>query len=223
MSEETFCMCGEIHTPSAEHVFISNWHIYAATACKFRVRFIKCSKMIWNIFKLIFPLCHKCNKHYCPPWKMLNHAGNSYITRQKQLCHPPNTVISHMKQLYHPLVYLFCILIRSGSRSNDAVAKQSKQRSGILKRNEESTNHVFHFIWLCFHLKMSHNIYHMSSRATIPEYRHLGNMKALARYVTLCLRHRMTKRARAFVSPRGWYSGIVHREDMWYMLCDIFK
>ena len=148
---------------------------------------------IWcNIFELVFTLCHKCNKYNCLPWKMLNHAGNSYITRRKQLCHPPDTVMSHRIQLYHPLVYLFCILIRSGSRSNVSVAKQSKQRSGIIKRNKEFTSSIFHFSWLRFYLKMSHNIYHMSSRATIPEYQPLGDRKALARYVTLFLRHRVT-------------------------------
>ena len=36
------------------------------------------------------------------------------------------------------------------------------------------------------------HIYHMSSRATIPEYQLLGDTKALARYVTLCLQHRVT-------------------------------
>ena len=107
--------------------------------------------------------------------------GYSYVTQ--------DTVLS-------PLVYLFCILIRLGSRSNNAVAKLSRQRSGILKRNEESTSSVFHFIWLCFYWKMSHNIYQMSSWATIPEYQPLNDTKALARYVTLCLQ----QRARAFVS-----------------------
>ena len=101
---------------------------------------------------------------------MLDHAGNIYIIRRIQL--------------YHPLVYLFWILIRSGSLSSDTVAKQSKQGSGILKQNEESTSSVFHFIWLCFYLKMSHNIYHMSSRATTPEYQRLGDTKALARYMS---------------------------------------
>ena len=109
---------------------------------------------------------------------MLNHAGNSYITRRKQLCHPPDTIMSHRKQLYHPLMYLFCILIRSDSRSNVAVAKQSKQRSGIINGNKEYAISVFHFNWLLFYLKMSHNIYHMSSRATLP----VGDTKALARY-----------------------------------------
>ena len=85
-----------------------------------------------------------------------------------------------------PLVYLFCILIRLGSRSNNAVAKLSRQRSGILKQNEESTSSVFHFIWLCFYWKMSHNIYHMSSWATIPEYQPLNDTKALGCYVTRC-------------------------------------
>ena len=84
----------------------------------------------------------QCNKYNCLPRNMLNHAGNSYIPRWKQLCHPPDTVIS-------------------GSRSNGAVAKQSKQSSGIWKQNLESTSSVFHFIWLCFYFKMSHNIYHM--------------------------------------------------------------
>ena len=86
-----------------------------------------------NTFLKQFHLCHKCNKYNCLPWKMLNHAGNRYNTHRKQLCHPPDTVI----QLYHPLLYLFCILlIRSGLRSNYAVAKQSKQ-SRILKLNED--------------------------------------------------------------------------------------
>ena len=110
--------------------------------------FILSVSYLCNIFELVFTLCHKCNKYNCLPWKMLNHAGNNYIIHRKQLCHPPDTVLSHRKQLYHPLVYLFCILIRSGSKSNVAVAKQSKQRSGILKRNKESTSSVFHFIWL---------------------------------------------------------------------------
>ena len=56
-----------------------------------------------------------------------------------------------------------------------AVAKQNKQRSEIIKRNKESTYSVFHFIWLRFYLKMSRNIYHMSSRSTIPEYQPLGD------------------------------------------------
>ena len=103
-------------------------------------------------------------------------------------------------------LYLFCMLIISGSRSNDAVAKQSKQRSGILKRNEEFTSSVFHFIWICFCcLKLSHSIYHMSSRAT----KLYTSTKALARYITLCLWHRMALGAMAFESPRGWYSGTV--------------
>ena len=107
---------------------------------------------------------------------MLNNAGNSYITRRKRLCHPPDipVVMPHRRQLYHPHVYLFCILIRSGSRSNVTVAKQSKQTRGSLKRNKESTSSVFHFIWLWFYFKMSHNTYHMSSRATISEYQPLG-------------------------------------------------
>ena len=52
-------------------------------------------RFLCNIFELVFTLCHKCNRYNCLPWKMLNHAGNSYITRRKQLCHPPDTVMSH--------------------------------------------------------------------------------------------------------------------------------
>ena len=104
---------------------------------------------------------------------MLNHTGNSYITRRKQLCHPPDTVMSHRIQLYHPLVNLFCMLIRLGSRFIYAVAKQSIQRSGILNPTLRFTSSVFYFVWL-FYFKMSHNIYHTSSRATIPEYQPLG-------------------------------------------------
>ena len=152
---------------------------------------------------------------------MLNHAGNSYFYRPKQLCHPPDTVMSHRIQLYLPLVYLFCILIRSGSRSNVAVANQSKlQRSGFIKRNKESTSSVFHFIWLRFYLKMSHNIYHMSSRATIPEYQPLGDTKALARYVTRCRRQRVTYNAPHVTSGLiFWY---VTLEAMWHMYNDVF-
>ena len=87
---------------------------------------------------------------------MLNHAGNSYVTRRIQ-------IISHMRPFYHPFVYLFCILIRSGSISNDAVAKQSKQRSGILKRNDDSTSSVFHFILIDFVLIKKCHITYISS------------------------------------------------------------
>ena len=79
-----------------------------------------------------------------------------YITRRIQL-------ISLRRQFYHPLVYLFCILIRSGSISNDAVAKQSKQRSGILKRNDESTSSVFHFISIDFVLIQKCHITYITS------------------------------------------------------------
>ena len=58
---------------------------------------------------------------------------DSYITCLKQLCHLPHTVMSHRKRLYHPFAYLFCILSRSGSRSNDPVAKQSKQEEWNFK------------------------------------------------------------------------------------------
>ena len=62
--------------------------------------------------------------------------------------------MSHRIQLYHPLVNLFCMLIRSGSRCNYAVAKQSKQRSGIPA--------VFYFVCLCFYLKC-HITLHIST------------------------------------------------------------
>ena len=94
-------------------------------------------------------------------------------------------------RLYHPLVYILCIVIISGLRSNDAVAKHSKQRRGILKWNEESTSSVFQFIGFYFYLKMSHYIYHMSSMTTIPEFQPLRDMKALACYFTFCLLHRV--------------------------------
>ena len=109
--------------------------------------------LLCNIFELVFTLCHKCDKYNCLPWKILNHAGNSYITRRKQLCHPPDTVMSHRIQLYHPLVYFFCILIRSGSRSNVAVAKQSKQRCGIIKRNKRIYEQCISFYLTSFLFK----------------------------------------------------------------------
>ena len=33
----------------------------------------------------------------------------------------------------------------------------------------------------------------------------------------------ITRQGLNFVSSRGWYSGIVARGDIWYMLCDIFR
>ena len=72
-----------------------------------------------------------------------------------------------------------------GSRTIETVAKQSKQKSGILKRRKESKSSVFHIFWLCcFYFKMSLYIHHMSSLATIPEYLPFGATKALVRYVT---------------------------------------
>ena len=109
---------------------------------------------------------------------MLNHAVNSYINRRKQLCHAPDTVISHRKQLYHPLVYYVCILIRSGSRSNITVAKQSKY-----KTKYRIYEWCIPFYLTSFYLKMSHNIYHMSSRTTIQEYQPLGDTKALSELI----------------------------------------
>ena len=58
---------------------------------------------------------------------MLIHAGNSYVNRQIRLRH------TGYGYKYRPLGYLFCILIKSDSRSNYTVAKESKQRSRILK------------------------------------------------------------------------------------------
>ena len=118
-----------------EVTYTINWKCLINNAITGEIWKNRCHIVRWlfNIFELVFTLCHKCNKYNCLPWKLLNHAGNSYITRRKQLCHPPDTVMSHRRQLYHPLLYLFCISIRSGSRSNNDVAKQSKKRSGILR------------------------------------------------------------------------------------------
>ena len=60
--------------------------------------------------------------------------------------------------MYYPPVYLICILITSSSRYNEAVAKQSKQTSGIWKRHEKSKNIVFRIYWLCFYFKMLLNV-----------------------------------------------------------------
>ena len=78
-------------------------------------------------------------------------------------------------QSYRPLVYIFCIVIISGWRSNDAVAKHSKQRRGILKWNEESTSSVFQFIEFYFYLKnvtlhISHVFYGNYTRISAPPW-----------------------------------------------------
>ena len=135
---------------------------------------------------------------------MLNHAGNSYIIAQKQLCHLPDTVMSQTGDGYITLSRI-CSVCLSGSRSNDTndtVAKQSKRRSWILKQNEESKSSVSHFIWLCFYLKMSHYIYNMVSRATVPE----NTSSATQRPGALCQPLHSASSditAKAFASPRG--------------------
>ena len=62
----------------------------------------------------------------------------------KQLCHLAESVGSHKMQIYYHYVRLFCILISSGSRSNEQ-RKQSKQ-------NEKYTSSVFRICRLCFYL-----------------------------------------------------------------------
>ena len=59
---------------------------------------------------------------------------------------------------------------------------------------------------------MSHNIYHMPSRATIPEYQPFSDTKNLARNVTLCLRHR-----EGFRVTSGLIFWYVTLKAMWYM------
>ena len=56
---------------------------------------------------------------------------------------------------------------------------------------------------------MSHNIYHMCSRATIPECQPLGDTKVLTRYVTLCLQTASGDITRqGFRVTSGWHSGM---------------
>ena len=47
--------------------------------------------------------------------------------------------------------------------------------------------------------------------------------RALARYLNQRWKQRVIKRAVAFQSSMGNYSGIATRVDMWYMLCNAFK
>ena len=48
-------------------------------------------------------------------------------------------------------------------------------------------------------------------------YQPRGDMKALARFVTLCRWRRVISVPGLSCHIRGWYSGIVARADMWYM------
>ena len=56
---------------------------------------------------------------------MLNHTGNSYVTRGYSYITQDTVIIITVS------FDLFGILNRSGSRFNDAAAKHSKERSGI--------------------------------------------------------------------------------------------
>ena len=58
---------------------------------------------------------------------MLNHTGNSYVTRGYSYVTQDTVIIITVSY------DLFGILNRSDSRFNDAAAKHSKERSGILK------------------------------------------------------------------------------------------
>ena len=102
--------------------------------------------------------------------------------------------MSHRRQLYHPLVYLFCILIRSGSRFN-AIAKQTEER------NEESTSSVS-ILFDLFDIT-----YFTSSLATIPEYQPLSDPKAKEGDIT----------RQGFHVTEGLIFWYVTLEAMWYM------
>ena len=129
--------CANTETVALEKNSIRSYDV--ALSMKLTAKIERTPNKSWsNIFELVFTLCHKCNKYNCLPWNMLNHTGNSNITRLKQLCHPPDTVMPYRTQLYHYLAYLSCMLIRLGLRCNVTVAKQNKQRSWILKQKEES-------------------------------------------------------------------------------------
>ena len=116
---------------------------------------------------------------------MLNHAGNSYVTRQIQLCQTEDSYII--------LTCICSAYLLDRVRDPTSPLPSKVNRGAILKRNEESRNSVFHFILLCFYLKC--HITHIKclfGRLYLPEYQPLGDTKALARYITLCLRHRVT-------------------------------
>lgn len=66
----------------------------------------------------------------------------------------------------------------------------------------------------CYYLKTLYNIYRMCFRATITEYLSLGYKKALVRYVTICVRHRLTKHAGAYVDKKSTLKP--------YVICIIF-
>ena len=87
---------------------------------------------------------------------VISPSGNIYV--------PPFPQYSYVTK--NAVISLFHVFVLHTNYRVDQVAKQSKQRWGILKWHGESTSCVFHTIWLCFYLQMSHNIYHMSSQAT---------------------------------------------------------
>ena len=79
------------------------------------------------------------------------------------------------KNQFHPLVYLFCTLIRSGLEQMTLLLSKVN-RGAELKKQIRGVCSIL--IDLFFIFKMSHNIYHMSSPATLPEYLLLGDTKA---------------------------------------------
>ena len=66
---------------------------------------------------------------------------------------PAGLVLFHRRQLYHPLVYLFCILNRSGSRSNDAVAKLTKREAKFYNKLKNVRAVCSFFFLLYFNFK----------------------------------------------------------------------
>ena len=104
-------------------------------------------------------------------------------------------------QIHLPLVYFFGLVISSSSRSNDAFAKLSKQRSGIWT---QSTSSVY-IIWLCFYLKtLQKQISHFF----------LGKFARLFTFRPSALGNLTHQNFRLAIGPIFWYAIL---EAMWYL------
>ena len=96
---------------------------------------------------------------------MVNYTGNCYM----YIIHRKHLHICHTGNRYITLLYICSanVHVSSGWRSNDTLAKHSEHRCGILQMTLKIYQECFPYNYL----KVLHDIYHMSSRATGKSWR----------------------------------------------------
>jgi hypothetical protein len=77
---------------------------------------------LYNIFEVVFTICHKYDIFNHITRKLLHHTGNSYVTRRKQLYHLPEIVISPLLSNSSRALIVHFQIIGSGSKFKATVS-----------------------------------------------------------------------------------------------------